>query len=128
MILLDANILLEMLIAGRFHKAKTIRWMEENKEEFCISMLSVHLVLHFGIKDGLTVRDLKTFLADYPKIALLPEDYVAALELLKNNDHEDALQLAIAERTGCSHIVTLDKTFIATYKDRISFINPVAGK
>jgi|GEM_PF-1201692 len=124
MILLDANVLLEMLIAGRSQKAKTLRWMEQNKEQYCISMLSVHLVLHFGLKDGLTISDIKTFLSDYPKIALLPEDYVAAMEILKDRDHEDALQLATAERIGCSIVVTLDQKFSDTYKDRIKFINP----
>jgi predicted nucleic acid-binding protein len=49
---------------------------------------------------------------------------VSAISILKNNDHEDALQLAIAERIGCSHIVTLDREFSLIYRDRINFINP----
>jgi predicted nucleic acid-binding protein len=122
MILLDANLLLEMLIAGRPRQAIVLDWMEENAEPFCITMLTVHLVLHFGLKDSVTLRDIRTFLADYPKIALLPEDYVAALGLLKNRDHENALQLAAAERTNCSAIVTLDLKFAASYKDRLPFV------
>jgi predicted nucleic acid-binding protein len=122
MILLDANILLEMLIAGRPKKDDVFKWMEQNTEDFCISMLTVHLVLYFGLKDNLNISELKSFLADYPKIALLPEDYVDAIGLLRDKDHEDALQLALAERTGCTSIVTLDKRFSETYKDRINFI------
>jgi predicted nucleic acid-binding protein len=122
MILLDANVLLEMLIAGRAKKDDVFEWMERNTEDFCISMLTVHLVLHFGLKDNLNISDVKTFLADYPKIALLPEDYVTAMGLLKNKDHEDALQLVSAERTGCSSIATLDKRFAEIYKDRINFV------
>ena len=124
MILLDANVLLEMLIAGRAQQQSVLTWMEQNNEDFCISMLTVHLVLHFGLKDNLSIADIKTFLADYPKVALLPEDYVAAIGLLRDGDHEDALQLAIAERIGCSCIVTLDKKFSNTYKDRIKFTLP----
>jgi len=124
MILLDANVLLEMLIAGRPKKEDVFKWLEQNTEDFCISMLTVHLVLYFGLKDNLTITDIKTFLADYPKIALLPEDYVAASGLLKNKDHEDALQLASAERTGCTSIITLDKRFLETYRDRMNFIIP----
>lgn len=124
MIFLDANILLEMLIAGRAKKETVYKWMEENAEDFCVSMLSVHLVLYFGFKDKLSVSEIKTFLADYPKIALLPEDYVAAMGFLRDKDHEDALQLAIAERVGCTGLVTLDKKFAETYKDRINFIIP----
>lgn len=122
MILLDANVVLELLIPGRPQKARVISWLANNQEKLCISMLSVHLVLHFGFKAKLTVQDIKTFLADYPKIALLPEDYVAAVQILKDRDHEDALQLATAERIGCSAVVTLDQKFAETYKTRINFI------
>lgn len=122
MILLDANFLLEMLVEGRPKKRQVINWLEQTTEDFCISMLSVHLVLHFGLRDGLTISHVKTFLSDYPKVALLPEDYSLAMQLLKDKDHEDALQLATAERTGCSAIVTLDQKFANTYKDRMSFI------
>lgn len=84
-------------------------------------MLTVHLVLHFGLKDGLTIEILQTFLPDYSKEALLPEDYAIALQLLKNRDHEDALQLAVAERSDCTAIVTLDKQFAATYQTTLPF-------
>ena len=126
MILLDANILLEMLISGRPHKEKTLEWMVSNNQEFCISMLTVQLILHFGLKDALSISDIKNFLADYPKIALLPVDYVSSLAVLKDKDHEDALQLVVAERIGCSSIVTLDTKFSKTYSDRIHFISPIA--
>ncbi|OGL40434.1 hypothetical protein A3J32_03520 [Candidatus Saccharibacteria bacterium RIFCSPLOWO2_02_FULL_46_7] len=122
MILLDANVVLELLIPGRPQKSRVISWLTRNQEELCISMLSVHLVLHFGFKEKLTMQDIKNFLANYPKIALLPEDYSAAMQFLKDKDHEDALQLATAERTGCSAVATLDQKFADTYRDRIQFI------
>lgn len=125
MILLDANVLLEMLIAGRSHKLQVINWMSKNTEQFCISMLSVHLILHFGLKDNLSLADIKAFLADYPRVALLPEDYAAAMPILKDKDHQDALQLAVAERVGCSHIATLDQKFAENYQDRLTFIIPL---
>jgi predicted nucleic acid-binding protein len=121
MILLDANILLEMLIAGRPRKQIVFDWMVRNDESYCISMLTVDLVLHFAVKDNLKLADIKKFLADYPKIALLPEDYVSAMELLIGKDHEDALQLAIAIRNKCSKIVTLDLDFARKYKDKFEF-------
>ena len=122
MILLDANVLLELLIPDRPQKVKVARWQAQAPEEWCISMLTVHLVLHFGLKDKLSLKDIRDFLANYPKIALLPEDYNAAMQILKDNDHEDGLQLAIAERIGCSAIVTLDQKFAANYKERIRFV------
>lgn len=125
MILLDANVLLEILITRRPHQKEVQAWLESSQEEYCISMLSVHLVLYFGLLDKLNITQLRSFLSDYPKIGLLPEDYVAAMKIMRDKDHEDALQLATAERVQCTHIVTLDKHFAATYKDRIGFINPL---
>ncbi|HSH18755.1 MAG TPA: type II toxin-antitoxin system VapC family toxin [Candidatus Saccharimonadales bacterium] len=127
MILLDANVLLEMLIAGRAQRDAVLDWMERIDEPYYITMLTVHLVLHFGLKDGLTLSDIRTFLADYPKAGLLPEDYVAALGLLRDKDHEDALQLAVAERLACTRIATLDRKFADTYQDRIRFVSPLVG-
>ena len=122
MILLDANILLEILIAGRPRSREVLDWLELNELPCCISMLTVHLVLHFGLKDGLSIETLQLFLADYSKVALLPEDYAVALRLLKGRDHEDAMQLAIAERSDCTAIVTLDKAFATAYGEIIPFI------
>lgn len=121
MILLDANVLLELLITDRSKKHEVLDWLDNNTDSFCISMLTVHLVLHFGVKDGQTLPDIMTFLADYPKIGLLPEDYVSAMELLADRDHEDALQLAVAKRAGCTGIVTLDKKFATNYQHKIKF-------
>ncbi len=121
MILLDADVLLEMLITGRARQTEVLAWIEQNTEHFCITMLTVHLVLHFGFKDGLTQAELKLFLADYPKLPLTAEDYTAAMALLVGTDHEDALQLAAAERAGCTRIVTLDRQFAQTYTHRIPF-------
>lgn len=111
-----------MLIAGRLKKDVAFAWMEQNKDPFCISILTTHLVLHFGIKDGLSIADIKTFLADFPKVALLPEDYATGLDILRDLDHEDALQLAMALRVGCSSIVTLEQKFARTYGDKMQFI------
>lgn len=121
MILLDANILLEMILENRAKKEKVLTWFNANDEKYSITMLTAHLVLHFGFKDGLSKDQLSAFLADYPRIALLPEDYDEALCLLHGTDHEDALQLAAARRAGCTRIVTLDKSFAETYRENMAF-------
>ena len=122
MILLDASVAMELLLPGRKKRTDVKRWLRQTDEVLCISMLTVHLALHFGLKEKLTLQYVKDFLANYPKIALLPEDYAAAMQVLIDRDHEDALQLATAERVGCSSIVTLDQKFAANYKERIRFV------
>lgn len=96
--------------------------MIKNEKPYCITMLTVHLVLYFGLKDGLTLSNIKTFLSNYLKIALLPEDYVNAINIMKDTDNENALQLVIAERVRCESIATLDKKFSQIYQNRIQFI------
>ena len=125
MIFLDANILLEMLLPGRKNKEAVYKWLSNNKKRYVISMLTVHLVLHFGLEEKMTLTELQSFLYNYPKTSLTPEDYIKALAILKDDDHEDALQLATAERVDCTEIVTLDKKFISNYQHRINFVNPV---
>jgi predicted nucleic acid-binding protein len=124
MILLDANILLEMLIPERPHKDEVIGFMEKILDPVCISMLTVHLVMYFGLKDGIKLQTIKAFLANYPKLSLTPDDYELSLTILRDKDYEDALQLAVAERAGCDTVVTLDKRFGSVYADRCKFINP----
>ena len=48
-------------------------------------------------------------------------DYEAALDILSGADHEDALQLAVAERTGCSAIATFNTAFANAYRTRLRF-------
>lgn len=122
MILLDANFLLELLLDGRTNAPAVEKWLTTNEAPLCVSMLTIHLVMHFGLKAGLDLPDIKLFLSDYSQEGLLPEDYSVALSLLRNRDHEDALQLAVAERTGCKAIVTLDQRFADTYKDLMPFV------
>lgn len=121
MILLDANILLELLLPDRKKKDAVRTWLRETTDVPYVTMLSVHLVLHFGLRDKIDISTLQNFLSSYDKLSLLPEDYDEAMRLLKDTDHEDALQLAVARRAGCTKIVTLDKKFAKTYHENIAF-------
>ncbi|MGB4800962.1 MAG: PIN domain-containing protein [Candidatus Saccharimonadales bacterium] len=121
MILLDADILLELLLPGRLRKARVRQYLQETTETPVITMLSVHLVLHFGLREKIDIADLQTFLSSYEKVSMLSADYDEAMRLLKDRDHEDTLQLAAARRAGCTKIVTLDKKFAETYHDKIAF-------
>src|SRR5690606_30342736 len=113
----DANVALDTLLPDRTHNREAVAWMESRRSQgsFCLSMLTVHLVLYFGSKAGLSLAQLKAYLAQFTHIALLPEDYQTALTLIRDNDHEDALQLATALRTNCTAIVTLDRDFATNY-------------
>jgi predicted nucleic acid-binding protein len=116
-VFLDANVLLEIIL-GRNQKNVARRFIEQRSENLYISALTAHLVAHFG-RAIVDLPVLREFLADYNMIALDPIDFEWAFTNARNQDFEDALQLAVAIRNGCGRFVTLDKNLASTYSNLI---------
>lgn len=114
-IFLDANILLDILF-DRANSSVARDYILKNDGTLHISALTAHLVTHFGLKI-FELNVLNKYLADYYIEDLTAQDVEWAFTNTRNKDFEDALQLAIAIRTGCTIFATLDKTFFNTYKD-----------
>jgi predicted nucleic acid-binding protein len=60
---------------------------------------------------------LRSFLGDYTILPLDESDFEWAFTNMRNPDYEDALQLAVAIRNGCSKFATFDKDLVTTYKN-----------
>ncbi len=114
-VFLDANILLEILL-NRQNGATARKIIEKHSDNLCISALTAHLVTHFG-QAIVELSVLRKFLADYTILALEAADFEWAFTNLRNDDFEDALQLATAIRNGCNQFMTFDKTLVTAYKD-----------
>lgn len=56
-------------------------------------------------------------MSEFTTLPLLPEDVAWAYENIRDEDFEDALQLAVAVRTGCETFVTFDKHLAKTYSN-----------
>lgn len=115
MIFLDTNILLEITLVDRPHYAQVKRFLQTTKEETAISMLTCHLVMHFGRKEQAEDAFLHAVLNENKLIALTPGDYKWATNNEHGKDFEDALQLSSAIRSGCSSFVTLDAALVKRY-------------
>ena|SRR2546421_7350480 len=115
MIFLDTNILLEITLVGRPHYTQAKHFLENTKEATAISMLTSHLVMHFGRKAQTEDAFLHAVLNENTLLALMPEDYEWAVSNERGNDFEDALQVSIAIRSGCSSFVTLDAALAKRY-------------
>ena len=113
-IFLDTNILLEILLN---RKGDTIArdYLAKHAGSLHISALTAHLVTHFGI-EFVDLSVLKIFLNDYYIEALTDQDFEWAFLNARDSDFEDALQLAVAIRTGCRVFATFDKSLYETYK------------
>lgn len=115
LVVLDANILLEVLLARE--KDKIARdYLANNSGGLAVSTLTAHLIVHFG-QNIVSLTVLKQFLADYYLLELSYMDFDWAFNNTRSGDFEDALQLAVAIRNNCSQFVTFDEQLYKTYKN-----------
>jgi len=114
---LDTNILLELILADRPHYPQVKNFLETTTEVTAISILTAHLVMHFGRKEDADEAFLHAVLNENKMIAVSPEDYQWAANNERGKDFEDALQMAVAVRSRCSTFLTLDMSFAKRYAD-----------
>lgn len=110
----DANVLLE-IISQRTNVALARREIRAAAGRRCISTLTGHLAIYFGGK-SLKLATLQGFLSDFEMLSLTAEDFEWVHSNIRNNNFEDALQLAVAIRNGCDTFITFDKELYQTYK------------
>ena len=114
-VFLDANIILEILL-DRKNNLKARKLIAAHAGKLYISSLTVHIAVYFGQQEQ-ELPVIKTLLSDYHIESLTSQDTAWAFNNVRNDDFEDALQLAIAIRANCQEFVTFDKTLFDTYKD-----------
>lgn len=117
MVFLDANILLEIILKDRVKNLQVENFLEAVSEPTAISMLSVHLIMHFGRKERANDEFLEGVIRENELLSLIPEDYEWASVNEKKKDFEDALQMAVAIRAGCETFVTLDSDLAKAYAE-----------
>ena len=117
MVFLDTSILLEIILKDRAKRLQAESFLKSIEEPTAISMLSVHLIMYFGRKAQINDEFLQGVINENELLDLAPEDYEWALINEKRKDFEDALQMAIAVRAGCTTFVTLDSKLVKAYTD-----------
>lgn len=110
---LDANVLLEIL-SKRQQATEAISVVRAHAGRTCISALSTHLLYHFGTKLT-TIELLKDFIAEHTILSLESADFAWAYNNRRNDDFEDALQVAVAVRNGCHKFYTFDRRLYGKY-------------
>lgn len=114
-VFLDANVLLEVLLARR-HETAARRVLQMHAGNMYISALTAHLVVHFG-QQCVSLDVLQNFLGDYQLLELTATDFTWAFTNLRGSDFKDALQLAVAVRQGLPKFLTFDKELHRLYRD-----------
>lgn len=112
-IFLDANIVLEIILERENQQlAKDL--LSAYSDNLHISSLTAHLIVYFGQK-RVSLSVLRSFLEDYIVLSLDSVDFEWAFNNIRNDDFEDALQLGVAIRNGCTSFITLDKPLVDSY-------------
>lgn len=96
-----------MFTSGKFLQTLT--------EYTAISMLNVHLIMYFGRKEQVSDDFLESIIMENTIFPISPEDYNWVLSNEKGKDFEDALQIAVAIRSGSRTFVTLDRALVKSY-------------
>ena len=115
MVFLDTNILLEIILKNRSKCSQVENFLQTLTEYTAISMLSVHLIMYFGRKEQVSDDFLESIIKENTIFPISPEDYNWALSNEKGKDFEDALQIAVAIRSGSRTFVTLDRALVKSY-------------
>jgi predicted nucleic acid-binding protein len=115
MVFLDASVILEITLYDRPHFKQAQKFLETVEDDTAISMLSAHLIMHFGRKQQIADPLLQGVIGENELLAITPEDYVWALANERGKDFGDALQIATAIRSGCTTFVTFDASLAKAY-------------
>jgi len=112
-VFLDANIALEVILE-RQNQQLVKDLLSKYSDNLNISSLTAHLIIYFGLK-RVDLPVLRRFLEDYIVLSLDSVDFEWAFNNIRSNDFEDALQLGVAIRNGCTSFITLDRPLADTY-------------
>lgn len=115
MVFLDANIILEITLKDRPRLEQAQRFLGVLTDDTAISILTVHLLMHFGRKQGIADKLLENVIGKNELLSITPEDYVWASLNERGKDFEDALQIAMAIRNDCKSFATFDATLAKAY-------------
>jgi predicted nucleic acid-binding protein len=117
MVFLDANVVLEIVLKDRPRLEQAQQFLGTLTDDTAISVLTVHLLMHFGRKQGITDKLLENVIGENELLSITPEDYVWASLNERGKDFEDALQIATAIRNGCESFITFDAALARAYGD-----------
>lgn len=116
MVFLDANVVLEIVLKDRPYFEQAQEFLGLLNDDTAISILTVHLLMHFGRKQNIVDELLENIIGENELLSITPEDYVWASLNERSKDFEDALQVATAIRNNCKSFITFDAALAKAYE------------
>ncbi len=114
-VFIDANILIEFMLKRKnFITAES--FLLGSSDDLCISMLTVHLVHHFGHKAGISMKLIYNLISNFTVLLLTPVEYDIACSFDYQNDFEDNLQVACCFANQCKVFYTFDQSLYRCFR------------
>ncbi len=123
MIALDTNVLMEILEERpHLNAVMTVMTAVRNNKSapLAISTLTVSHLFYLAERRNVPLLRVEALLESFCLLAVQPLDVAWALARYRQNDFEDALQVAAAIREGCTGFMTLDKELAEKYRSYLS--------
>ncbi len=117
---LDTNVVLELLFKRQ--QVPILLPKLNEYEQVYISFLTVHIVYYFGKKIKLEDWELNFILSRFKVLNQGSTTYEIAKQICKDEDFEDALQLACAIENNIKNVITLDEKMKDLYKNYFNFV------
>ncbi len=120
MIFLDSNVILEIL----FEREKANFCVEICKQynALYISSTSLHIIYYYAEKAKINLVYVRNMLEDINILPVSKFEYNFALEIFKDEDMEDALQIATAVNNNIELIFSLDIKMLKKYDKIVNFV------
>ncbi len=121
MIVLDSNVLLEIL-EHRKRYDETLETLAGYGDKYtqAITTLTVSNVFYIAERANIDFANIENLVSAYQHLDITAADVRWALDHYQCDDFEDALQVASAVRSGCSHFITLDGQLSKKYADYLT--------
>lgn len=120
MILLDTNIVMEILEKRSRFDAVLHTLQRYAQEESAVTTLTLSTVFYLFEKNKQALPVIEKHLRSHRIISVTAEDAGWAFDHYQHDDFEDALQVAAAIRSGCSHLITLDGPLSKKYAEHLT--------
>lgn len=112
---IDVNVLLTAVL-GRVGKETAYQELKSVAGRGCVSALTVHVFMHFAARH-FPLTSLQYFLEDFHILPVTARDIAWAFSNVRDDDFEDAIQIAAAVHAQCDEFLTFDSRLQRTYQD-----------
>lgn len=117
MIILDANIVLDVILSRR-----EVQISNPDKEYLAITPTTLHIIYYYSEKEKIPFNEVASYLNTLEILPFTQKTYDLAMKMADGKDVEDTLQIATAIENEVEKFVTGDKNLAKKYAGLIEFI------